>query len=383
MSYFLTEEQEAIRDVARRFTENEVRPRALELYGPKGHEFIRHMGKRMGDLGFFRLAMPESEGGMAVPHTTVLLVYEELAKESAALAIHVLLNGGIAKVLLGLPAAKEKWFEKVMSGDASMSASGTDPRGAANYTEWSDLAAKDGDHFILNGSKNYCSGAPYADLIVVFGLYEGTMWAFPIERGTRGFTVAEDRNMGLGTAFGALTLSDVRLPVSQCLEVPDWVKDRKLVGPTGKSAYSGLDISAMSLGMAEGVFEKTLEYARDRTNAGRPILSLGAIQVKFAKMKAQIEAVRNMLYNAVRLLDEGRIDKMLNHMVKPLATEMAVDVARDCMQVFGGSGYCFATGIERYLRDAMGLTIGEGTSDMHWATVASLMDMPGARPGSF
>ncbi|UZW57496.1 acyl-CoA/acyl-ACP dehydrogenase [Sphingobium sp. JS3065] len=383
MSYFLTEEQEAIRDVARRFTEKEVKPRALEIDGPNGHEVIRDLGKKMGDLGFFRLSMPESDGGMAAAKTTVLLVYEELAKESAALAIHLVLNGAFSSVLLGLPPAKEKWFEKVMSGDASMSASGTDPRGAANYSEWSDLAVKEGDHFILNGAKSYCSGAPYADLIVVFGLYQGNMWAFPIECGTVGFTVAEDRKMGLGTTFGALTLTDVRVPVSHCLEVPDWVKDRKLVGPTGKSAYTVLDISAMALGIAEGVFEKTLEYARERTNAGSPILSLGAIQVKFAKMKAQIEAVRNMLYNAVRLLDEGRVDKMLNHMVKPLATEMAVDVARDCMQIYGGSGYCIETGIERYLRDAMGLTIGEGSNDMHWSTVSAMMDMPGARPGSF
>ncbi len=320
---------------------------------------------------------------MAVPKTTLLLVYEELAKESPALAIHLLLNGSFSQVLLAMPAAREKWFEKVMSGEAVMSASGTDPRGAANYTEWSDLATKDADHFVLNGSKSYCSGAPYADLIMVFGLYQGTMWAFPLEPGLPGFTVREDKKMGMGTAFGALTLSEVRVPVSQCLEIPDWVKDRKLVGLTGKSTYNVLDISSMSLGIAEGVFEKTLAYARDRTNAGSPILALGAIQVKFAKMKAQIEAVRNMLYNAARLVDEGRLDAMLNHMVKPLATEMAVDVARDCMQIYGGSGYCFDTGIERYLRDAMGLTIGEGTSDMHWSTVSALMEMPGARPGSF
>lgn len=383
MSYFLTEEQEAIRDLARRFTENEVRPRALEIYGPQSYQFIRAMGRKMGELGFFRLSMPESEGGMGAPKTTVLLVYEELAKESPALAIHMLLNGGFSKILLDLPATREKWFEKVMSGDASMSASGTDPRGGGNFSEWSDLATRDGDCFVLNGSKNYCSGAPYADLIVVFGLYRGTMWSFPIERGTPGLIITEDRKMGLGTAFGALTLSDVRIPVSQCLESSEWVKDGKLAGMTGHSAYSGLDISAMALGLAEGVFEKALEYARVRTNARSPILSLGAIQVKFVKMKAQIEAVRNMLYNAVRLLDEGRVDVMLNHMVKPLATEMAVDVARDCMQIFGGSGYCVDTGIERYLRDAMGLTIGEGTSDMHWSTVSALMEMPGARPGSF
>jgi len=126
-----------------------------------------------------------------------------------------------------------------------------------------------------------------------------------------------------------------------------------------------------------------LAYARERTNAGKPILELGAIQVKFAKMKADIEAVRSILYNAARLFDEGRQDKMLEHMVKPLATEMAVDVARNCMQTFGGSGYCVDTGIERYVRDAMGLTIGECTSDMHWSTVSKLMDMPGARLGSF
>ncbi len=383
MSYFLSEEQEAIREVARRFTVREVRPRAHEAYGQGSRAFFRDMGKRMGELGFFRLSMPESEGGMAASKTTVLLVYEELAKESAALALHLLLNGTFSHTLLGLPEAKARWFEKVMCGEASMSASGTDPRGAANYAEWSDLATRDGDHFVLNGTKSYCSGASYADLIVVFGLYDGTMWAFPLDAGTHGLTIAEDRTMGLSGSLGALTLSNVRVPLSECSESGDWVKDRKLVGQTGHSAYSVMDISAMALGIAEGVFEKALAYARDRTHAGSPVLSLGAIQVKFAKMKAQIEAVRCMLYNAVRLFDEGRMDKMLNHMVKPLACEMAVDIARDCMQIFGGSGYCIDTGIERYLRDAMGLAIGEGTSDMHWSTVSTMMDMPGARPGTF
>lgn len=383
MSYFLTDEQEAIRDMARRFTENEVRPRALEAYGQGSHDFIRDMGRKMGELGFFRLAMPESEGGLAAPKTTVLLIYEELARESPVLALHVLLNGSFSQVLLNLPAAKAKWFEKVMSGDACLSASGTDPSGGANFSEWRDLATIEGDNFVLNGAKSYCTGAPYADLVIVFGLYQGTMWTFPVEREAPGLTVREDRQMGLGRSFGGLTLSNVRVPVSHCLDTSDWVRNRQLAGPTGYSVYSVLDISAMALGIAEGVFEKTLAYAAERTNAGKPILALGAIQVKFAKMKAQIESVRSMLYNATRLLDDGRMDMMLNHMVKPLATEMAVDVARDCMQIYGGSGYCIETGIERYLRDAMGLTIGEGTSDMHWSTVSALMEMPGARPGSF
>lgn len=383
MSYFLTEEQEAIRDVVRRFTHKEVRPRALELYGTGGHEFIKEMGRKMADLGFFRIATPESEGGLGAPKTTLLLVYEELSKESPALAIHLLLNGVFSAVLLAMPAARGKWFEKVMAGEAVMSASGTDPRGSANYSAWSDMAAREGEDFVLNGAKSYCSGAPYADLIIVFGLYQGTMWAFPIEPGQPGFTVTEDRKMGMGTTFGALTLSDVRVPISHCMELANWVKDYTLASPSGQSSDTVLDISAMALGLAEGVFEKALNYARDRTNAGNPILSLGAIQVKFAKMKARIEAIRNMLFNAARLIEEGRENRMLHHMVKPLATEMAVDIARDCLQIFGGSGYCFDTGIERYLRDAMGLVIGEGSNDQHWSTVSALMDMPGARPGAF
>lgn len=383
MSYFLTEEQEAIRDVARRFTEKEVKPRALEIYGPEGHEFILEMGRKMADLGFYRLPIPESAGGMSADKTTLLLVYEELSKESPALAIQAMQNGALPNLLLAMPQAREKWFEKLMAGEASISGSGTDPRGMANFGEWSDLAVRDGDDFVLNGSKNYCSGAPFADIIIVVGLYQGTMWAFPLDVGQPGFIVREDRKMGLGTTFGSLTMSDVRVPVSECLEMADWVKDQKMVHVSGQSNVNLLEISSMSLGIAEGAFAKTYEYLLDRTNAGIPILSLGAIQVKFAKMKAQIEAARNMLYNAAKLIDEGRQDKMLDHMVKPFVTEMAVDVARDCMQMFGGSGYCVETGIERYLRDAMGLTIGEGSSDMHWSTVSALMGMPGARPGAY
>ena len=144
-----------------------------------------------------------------------------------------MLNGALPNLLFAMPSTKEKWFEKVMSGEASISGSGTDPRGMANFTEWSDLAVRDGDNFVLNGTKNYCSGAPYADLIIVVGLYQGTMWAFPLETGQPGFIVAEDRKMGLGTTFGALTLSDVRVPVSECLEMSDWVKDYKMVNASG------------------------------------------------------------------------------------------------------------------------------------------------------
>lgn len=383
MSYFLTEEQESIRDVAQRFTQNEVRPRALELYGPNSHNFIKEMGKRMADLGFFRIAVPESAGGMEAPRTTLLIVYEELSKESPALALHIMLNGVLPTMLLAMPKAKEKWFEKVLDGEATMAGAGTDPRGLANFSEWDDLAERDGDYFVLNGTRNWCTGAPYADLIIIFGLYQGTTWAFPVDVGTAGLVVGEDRKMGLGTTFGAITMTDVRVPVADSLEMDGWVKNRQLVQANGHSTINVLDVSAMSLGIAEGVFDKAFEYAKMRTNAGKSILTLGAIQVKFAKMKAQIEAVRNILYNAARLLEEGRQDKMLEHMVKPLATEMAVDVARECMQLFGGSGYAVETGIERYLRDAMGLTIGECTSDMHWSTVSTLMGMPGARLGSF
>ena len=383
MSYFLTADQESIREVARQFTEQEIAPRVQEIYGPGAHKFIREMGRKMGALDFFRITMPESEGGLEAPRTTLLLVYEELSKESPALALHVMLNAALPRMLLALPAAKDKWFDKVMNGEATMSGSLTDPQGSANFSEWTDLATRDGDDFILNGSRNYCTGAPYADLVIVMGLYKGTTWAFPIETGHPGFVVREDRQMGLGTTFGALTLSDVRIPVADCREMADWVKDGKLMQANGLSEINVLDISSMALGLAEGVFDKGLAYARERTNAGKPILELGAIQVKFAKMKADIEAVRSILYNAARLFDEGRQDKMLEHMVKPLATEMAVDVARNCMQTFGGSGYCVDTGIERYVRDAMGLTIGECTSDMHWSTVSKLMDMPGARLGSF
>jgi alkylation response protein AidB-like acyl-CoA dehydrogenase len=356
----------------------------MELYGPKGHTFIKEMGKKMADLGFFRIPVPESAGGLGAPRTTLLVVYEELSKESPALALHLMLNGVLPTMLLmGMPAAREKWFEKVLDGEATMAGAGTDPRGLANFSEWSDLAVRDGDHFILNGSRSYCTGGPYADLVIVFGLYKGTTWAFPLDVGTPGLIIREDEKMGLGTSFGALTMSDVRVPVAESLEMSAWVKDRKLVQANGHSTINVLDISSMSLGLAEGVFEKTFEYALQRTNAGKSILTLGAIQVKFAKMKAQIECARNMIYNAARLLEEGRQDKMLEHMVKPIATEMAVDVARSCMQLHGGMGYCVETGIERYLRDAMGLTIGECTSDMHWSTVATLMDMPETRLGSF
>lgn len=383
MSYFITEEQELIRNVARQFTEEEVKPRVSELYGPNSHIFMREMGKRMADLGFFNLILPESMGGLGDSMTTMLLVEEELSKECPALGLHVMLQGVCLTNFLPTPVAAEKWVPRILSGEYVVAYSMADPKGLANFSEWDDLAVLDGDEYVLNGSgRNFSTGGTFADVLLFWGMYKGDLMSFIVEVGAPGLTIHEEPKMGLGTSFGNYTLNNVRVTKDYAGMT---VENKQEKENEGADTLSVLHISSMELGAAEGVLAKTIEFLKARTIAGQVAASRQDLQVKLVKMQTKIELLRALIYDASRLRDEGRGSEnpALPHMCKAFADEVCVETARRCMQLHGGLGYCAETGIERYMRDAMGLSIGECTADMHRSTIAYFMGLPGARMGTF
>ena len=293
--------------------------------------------------------------------------------DADALPLNMLMN----------PAATERWFEGTVAGEITVAAAFTDPVGIANYAEHPEIAKRDGDDYVVNGVRYFATQGTFADVVGFGGIFEDDMHMFWIDTSQSGVKVTPMPKMGVGAPWGRIELTDVRVPSELVNDMSVMVKDRELVNVAGAAVGSTHFMTAMSLGIADGVWEKTEAFLRERTHRGKPLASMQALQHKLVRMKQNIEAGRSMLYDAAQLVDAGQGDSILDHLVKPFVTEMAADVAQECVTLHGGRGYLRSAGIEVYLRDAIGCLIGECTSDMHYSTVANIMGLPGAQPGAF
>jgi alkylation response protein AidB-like acyl-CoA dehydrogenase len=386
MSRFLSPTDQEIQSLARKFAQTEVRPRRLEAYEKEGHEnFYRGFNKRIGELGLIGTLIPEEFGGSGMGSTTACLVLEELGRESPGLAVSTLVSMTmLAQLLIPLaPEVRARFLPGVLSGDLMMAGAMSDPAGITNFAEQVDLAQMEEDEFVLNGTRLWVTNGNMHDVMWLMGLHKGAMHAFLVERGHPGVSVRPLHKMGFGAPWGIITMTDCRVSRSMTVDLSALVKDRELVDHTGKTTPPLVYISAIALGAADRVFEITRDYLMIRTNRGKPLAQMQALQHKLVRLKTQIEAGRSFLYDAARLRDDGRVDGVLDHMVKAWVPEMAADVIRECMMMHGGTGYAVETHIEGYLRDVLGASIGDCTADMHMSSVAALWGLPGAEPGAF
>lgn len=380
MSRLLPPDQAELRQKVRTFAREVVGPRRLEAF--ENPPFLMEMNRLMGRAGILRTVIPKSFGGHEMGTMGGVLVVEELARECPAVAIGSMMQMLFPLNLLKNPAATERWLDGAVAGEISLAVASSDPVGLANYAEQPEIATRDGDDYILNAVRFYSTQGVFADVVGVAGLFEDDMHMFWLDTSQTGVTVTPMPKMGMGAPWGRFDLQDVRVPAELVTDLSSLVKDRTLVNVTGVGKASTHFITALSLGIAEGVWEKTDLFLRERTASGAPLASMQALQHKLVRMRQNIEAGRSMLYDAAQLVDAGQGDSVLDHLVKPFVTEMAVDVATECVTLHGGRGYLRSAGIELYLRDAIGCLIGESTTDMHYSTVASIMGLPGATPGS-
>lgn len=380
MSRMLSTEQAELRQRVRKFAKETLEPRRLEAF--ENPPFLMEMNRLLGQAGILRTVIPKSVGGDEMGTMGGVLVVEELARECPAVAIGSMLQMLFPLNLLKNQSAMDRWFKGAVAGEINLAVASSDPVGLANYSEQPAIAKRDGDDYVLNGVRFYSTQGVFADVVGVAGLYEDAMHMFWLETHQDGVNVSPMPKMGMGAPWGRFDLDNVRVAAELVSDLSGLVKDRKLVNLTGAGKASTHFITALSLGIAEGVWEKTDQFLRERTANGEPLASMQALQHKLVRMRQNIEAGRSMLYDAAQLVDAGRGDSVLDHLVKPFVTEMAVDVAKECVTLHGGRGYLRAGGIELYLRDAIGCLIGESTTDMHYSTVASIMSLPGAIPGS-
>ncbi|HEX3010750.1 MAG TPA: acyl-CoA dehydrogenase family protein [Syntrophomonadaceae bacterium] len=384
--YGYTEEEWLMKQNLRKLCETEIDPRFRETIvacagfsEEKSDAFMHEFIKKLGEAGYLKTSVPEQLGGFGQRLTTNMIVTEEVARANGGLAIHAL-EQYVFGTFMGMacPAAYAKWGDGVINGDLVIAAAFNSPEGQVNFAEQVDLAKLEGDEWVLNGEKVFSSGGTFADVILVLGLVNGEAHVFAVEpRNTPGMTVTHNPEMGNSPTYATLSFKNCRIPKGFGGPA-GLVKNRKIEMGIGFKTFA-LGVCALSLGSMGAAFDKTVEYLRHRTSNFQPIASLGSIQYKLALMKSKMEAARSYTIIATQLAEANHKDAFLYISgAKQFTCDTAREICEECIQMHGCVGYNPDTGIERYLRDAIGFGIGVCTSEMHLASIAKYMGLPGA-----
>jgi len=377
MDLELNEEQEMIRKMARDFAQNELAPVAAEL-DEKAEPPLVNL-KKMADLGFMGLAIPEEYGGIDADSISYVIAIEEICKVCAStgviLAVHNSL-GSYGLVTFGTEEQKRKFLPPLASEWISTYAL-TEPETGSDAASIKTRAVRDGDEYVINGAKQFITSAPFAHLFVVFAVTDPDkkhrgISAFVVEKGTPGFSVGrEEDKLGIRAASTCgLVFEGCRVPVANRLGEE---------GEGFKVAMASLDagrvgIAAQALGIAQGAYEAALAYAKERHQFGQPIAEFQGIQWMLADMATRIEAARLLTYQAALAKDRakksGERYSKEAAMAKLFASETAVWVTNKAIQIHGGYGYIKEYAVERYYRDAKITEIYEGTSEIQRIVIA-------------
>ncbi|NLJ12111.1 MAG: acyl-CoA dehydrogenase [Gammaproteobacteria bacterium] len=377
----LSEEQRMIRDMARDFAKTELAPNAEKW--EKAGWLDENMLKQMGELGFLGMVVPEEWGGSYIDYTCYALALEEISAGCAATGAVMSIHNSVGCTPIlnwGTEEQKQEWVPQLASGQTLACFCLTEPQAGSEANNLRTKAVEDGDHWVLNGSKQFISNAKRAGLAIVFAVTDPELGkkglsAFLVPTDTPGFEVERmEQKMGLRASDTcAISLVNCRIPKANML------------GPRGKGlalALSGLEggrlgIAAQAVGIARAAFEAALIYARERVQFGKPIAEHQSIANMLADMHTQINAARHMILYAARLRTAGLPCLSEASQAKLFASEMAEKVCSMAIQVHGGYGYLEDYAVERHYRDARITQIYEGTSEVQRILIArQLADYP-------
>jgi alkylation response protein AidB-like acyl-CoA dehydrogenase len=374
MDFRLSEEQEMVRQTAREFAEKELKPGVADR-DEKG-EFPAEQVKKLAELGFMGMIVSEEYGGAGFDAVTYVTALEELARIDPSTEIICSVNNSLVCYPLevfGSDYIKDNFLTKFASGEWLGAFCLTEPGSGSDAGAMKTRAVKDGNEWVLNGSKNFITNGESADAYVLVCVtdpdagYKGTS-TFVIPKDTKGIEVGKHENkMGIrATDTTSLTLEDVRVP------------DTYLLGAHGdgfKLMLTALDsgrmgVAAQGLGIAQGAMEESLKYSQEREQFGKPIASFQAIRNKVADMATRIEAARLLLRYAAWKKDAGMKFSREAAMAKVYCSETATEVALEAVQIHGGYGYTKDYPVERMLRDAKITEIYEGTNEVQRIVIA-------------
>lgn len=375
MKLELTEEQAMIRDMARDFAVREVEPRAREL--DREGRWPAELVARMGELGLLGLTVPESYGGAGADTVSYVLAMEEVSRACASTGVIMSVNNSLVcdpLLKFGTEAQKQRFLAPLASGKKLGCFGLTEPASGSDASHMETVCEDRGDHYVVNGAKNWITNGPHADLILLFAAHDRALGAkgttaLIIERGTPGFTQApRDHKLGIHAAHSCTVFfENVKVPKENVLG------DKGMGFKIAMATLDGgrIGIAAQALGIARAAYEKAIEYAKVRRAFGEPIANKQAIQFMLADMATELDAARLLTLRAATMKDRGVRHTKESSMAKLFASEAATRITHKALQIHGGYGYSTEYDVERHYRDARITEIYEGTSEIQRVVIAA------------
>lgn len=368
MDYLLTEDQKMIKDLARQIAEEHVLPIRAEL--DETGEFPWEIMQILAQADMFRVFIPEQYGGLGTGALELCLVVEELSRVCLGISTTYAANalGTYPILLFGTDEQKQKYLPDIADGKRLVAFALTEPNAGSDAGGIQTTATKDGDYYILNGRKQWITNGGEAEIYTVIALTDKSKGArgasaFIVEKGLPGFSFGKKENkMGIrASSTRELIFEDCRVPKENILskEGMGFIVAMKTLD------QSRVGVGAQGVGVAQGAFEEAAKFAKQRIQFGQPVISFQAVQHMLADMAIQIEAARAIVYSVARYIDSGAKDiTKASAIAKTFATDIAMKVTVDAVQVMGGSGYMKEYPVEKMMRDAKILQIYEGTNQI-------------------
>ncbi|MEV8632750.1 acyl-CoA dehydrogenase family protein [Streptosporangium sp. NPDC051023] len=374
MDFELNDEQQLLRRTLREFVDREIVPVASEW--ERAGRYPAEVVERFRELGLFGMTIPQEYGGLALDRVSFALVFEEIARGwmgvAGVLGSHSLASWMIARY--GTREQRDTYLPDLACGARRTGIALTEPAAGTDLQGIQTKAVRDGDHYVINGTKTWITNARHADPMPVLVKTSVTepahrgMSLILVEAGTPGYTVSRDLpKLGYkGTETCEIVLRDVRVPVSGLL---GGVEGRGMQQALSALELGRLNIAARAVGVSQCAYDAALEYSRERHAFGKPIADFQAIQFKLADMATDIQAARLLTYWAATRSESGAVNSEAA-MAKYFASEVALRVTMEAMRIHGGYGYSQEFVVERLYRDAPLMAIGEGTNDVQRMVIA-------------
>ncbi len=363
-----TENLPMIEQSAREFANKYIRPHVMTW--DESQEFPKDMFHNMGKYGFLGVLVPEKYGGAGLDYQAYVSIIGEIAKVCGSIGLSVAAHNSLCTghiLAFGNEEQKQKYLPKLASGEWIGAWGLTEANTGSDAMRMKCVAKKDGDHWVLNGAKNWITHGISGDVAVVLArtgelLDSRGISAFVVERGTSGFKAGKKENkLGMrASETSEMLFDDCRIHQSQMLgeEGQGFIQAMKVLDG------GRISIASLSIGIAKGAYEASVEYSKQREQFGQPISKFQAIVFKLADMATKIEAAELLTRQAAELKNLGKKMTLESAMAKYYASEICVEVSTDAVQVFGGYGYTKEFPVEKFYRDSKLCTIGEGTSEI-------------------
>jgi alkylation response protein AidB-like acyl-CoA dehydrogenase len=374
VEFAFTEEQELLRQTVREFAAAEMAPHVMDW--DERQVYPREVVRKAAELGCLGAIFPEEYGGAGLGYVDYVLIVEELSRVDGSIGISVAAHNSLCTnhiYTTGTEEQRRRYLPKLTSGEWIGAWSLTEPTAGSDAGGTRTTARRDGDAWVLNGSKTFTTHGSVGDVCVVFAVTDPAagkhgISAFAIEKGTPGFRAGKKENkMGLRASDTAeVVMEDCRLPDTQRLGAAgQGFVDAMRILDGGR-----ISIAALGLGMARGAYDAALAYASERKQFGRPIAEFQAVQFMLADMATEIDAAALLTYRAAWMKDQGKRTTKESSMAKLFTSEVGVRTADRALQIFGGYGYVKDFPAEKFYRDVKLCTIGEGTSEIQRLVIA-------------